>query len=67
MLESQRGLCNEMIREKDQLIDELQQDLKQKDDQYVKDLRKQVSFIDYPTSPQYYIRTKLYPDSQPST
>jgi len=44
MLESQRGLCNEMIADKDQLIDELQQDLKQKDDQYVKDLRKQVRF-----------------------
>ena len=44
MLESQRQLCDEMIAEKDKLIDELQQDLKQKDDQYVKDLRKQVKW-----------------------
>ena len=42
MLGSQKQLCDEMILEKEKLIDELQEDLKQKDDQYVKDLRKQV-------------------------
>lgn len=42
MLVSQKELCDEMISEKEKLIDKLQEDLKQKDDQYVKDLRKQV-------------------------
>ena len=42
MLTSQQSSCDEMVEEKNKLINELQQDLKQKDDQYVKDLRKQV-------------------------
>lgn len=46
MLELQRQLCGEMTSEKDRLIDDLQQDLKQKDDQYVKDLRKQAEDAD---------------------
>lgn len=46
MLTSQREACNQMIKQKDQLINELQVNLKQKDDQYVKDLRKQVSFVE---------------------
>ena len=45
MLVSQKQLCDEMISEKEKLIDELQEDLKQKDDQYVKDLRKQVNLF----------------------
>ena len=39
---SQKEQCDLMIAEKVKLINELQQELKQKDDQYVKDLRKQV-------------------------
>ena len=47
MLVSQKQLCDEMISEKEKLIDELQEDLKQKDDQYVKDLRKQVNYLNH--------------------
>ena len=42
---SQKEQCDLMIAEKVKLINELQQELKQKDDQYVKDLRKQVRVI----------------------
>ncbi|XP_065062608.1 dynein regulatory complex protein 1-like [Rhopilema esculentum] len=46
MLVEQRTGCDAMIDEKNKLINELQQDLKAKDDQYVKDLRKQAEDID---------------------
>ncbi|XP_053240014.1 dynein regulatory complex protein 1 [Podarcis raffonei] len=40
-LNAQQMLCAQLIEEKNKLISELQQELKSKDDQYVKDLRKQ--------------------------
>jgi len=46
LLNSQKQQCDGMISEKVQLIDELQQQLKQKDEQYVKDLRKQAEDAD---------------------
>ncbi|XP_062979855.1 dynein regulatory complex protein 1 [Elgaria multicarinata webbii] len=44
-LNQQQLLCATLIEEKNKLISELQQELKSKDDQYVKDLRKQTEDI----------------------
>ncbi|XP_040283024.1 dynein regulatory complex protein 1 isoform X1 [Bufo bufo] len=41
LLNSQQQHCGQLIEEKNGLIGELQQELKRKDDQYVKDLKKQ--------------------------
>ncbi|XP_020769502.2 dynein regulatory complex protein 1 isoform X1 [Odocoileus virginianus] len=41
MLNAQQGHCAGLIEDKNKLISELQQELKIKDDQYVKDLKKQ--------------------------
>jgi len=46
MLNEQKTACDTMIDEKTNLINDLQQELKAKDDQYVKDLRKQAEDID---------------------
>lgn len=46
MLSSQQVACDVMIEQKNNVINDLQQSLKQKDDQYVKDLRKQAEDID---------------------
>lgn len=46
ILKAQQEKCDHMIEEKNKLINDLQQDLKQKDDQYVKDLRKQAEDVD---------------------
>ncbi|RDD44726.1 Dynein regulatory complex protein 1 [Trichoplax sp. H2] len=46
MLEEQRSACDAMVEEKDKLISEFQQELKVKDDLYIKDLRKQAEDID---------------------
>ena len=43
---SQRDLIDSMIAEKDKIIQEFQLELKSKDDQYVKDLKKQAEDID---------------------
>ncbi|KAJ7341374.1 hypothetical protein JRQ81_005395 [Phrynocephalus forsythii] len=44
-LNQQQMLCALLIEEKNKLISELQQELKSKDDQYVKDLRRQAEDI----------------------
>ncbi|XP_042321287.1 dynein regulatory complex protein 1 [Sceloporus undulatus] len=44
-LNQQQQLCALLIEEKNKLIGELQQELKSKDDQYVKDLRRQAEDI----------------------
>ncbi|XP_067328322.1 dynein regulatory complex protein 1 [Anolis sagrei] len=44
-LNQQQQLCALLIEEKNKLISELQQELKAKDDQYVKDLRRQAEDI----------------------
>ncbi|KAM4041042.1 dynein regulatory complex protein 1 isoform 1-T2 [Anomaloglossus baeobatrachus] len=41
LLDSQQQQCGQMIEDKNCLIGELQQELKRKDDQYVRDLKKQ--------------------------
>ncbi|CAH1776094.1 unnamed protein product [Owenia fusiformis] len=46
MLKQQKGSCDAMIDEKNKLINDFQMELKQKDDQYVKDLKKQAEDID---------------------
>jgi len=46
MLTEQKGSCDAVVAEKDKLIGDLQMELKSKDDQYVKDLRKQAEDID---------------------
>eukprot|EP00112_Aurelia_sp_Birch-Aquarium-sp1_P006706 Seg1734.8 transcript_id=Seg1734.8/GoldUCD/mRNA.D3Y31 product="Dynein regulatory complex protein 1" protein_id=Seg1734.8/GoldUCD/D3Y31 len=46
MLTEQKTACDAMIDEKNKLINDLQQELKGKDDQYVKDLRKEAEDID---------------------
>ncbi|XP_074656888.1 dynein regulatory complex protein 1-like [Tubulanus polymorphus] len=46
MLMQQKASCDGMIDEKNKLINEFQMELKQKDDQYVKDLKKQAEDID---------------------
>ncbi|CAI9620753.1 unnamed protein product, partial [Staurois parvus] len=45
-LNSQQQQCAQLIGDKNKLIGELQQELKRKDDQYVKDLKKQAEDID---------------------
>ena len=46
LLEQQSSSCASMIDEKDKLIGELQEDLKSKDDQYVRYLKKQADDVD---------------------
>ncbi|XP_029452115.1 dynein regulatory complex protein 1 [Rhinatrema bivittatum] len=46
LLNSQQQQCAQLIEEKNKLISDLQQELKIKDDQYVKDLKKQAEDID---------------------
>lgn len=46
LLDSQQKQCAQLIEAKNKLIGELQQELKRKDDQYVKDLKKQAEDID---------------------
>lgn len=46
MLMQQKAACDAMIDEKNKLINEFQMELKQKDDHYVKDLKKQAEDID---------------------
>ncbi|XP_071964667.1 dynein regulatory complex protein 1-like [Antedon mediterranea] len=46
VLISQRALCDAMIDEKNKLINDFQVELKSKDDQYVKDLKKQAEDTD---------------------
>ncbi|XP_078541546.1 dynein regulatory complex protein 1-like [Lissotriton helveticus] len=46
VLNMQQQQCARLIEEKNKLIGELQQELKSKDDQYVKDLKKQAEDID---------------------
>ncbi|XP_018430142.1 PREDICTED: dynein regulatory complex protein 1, partial [Nanorana parkeri] len=46
LLNSQQQQCAQLIEDKNKLIGELQQELKRKDDQYVKDLKKQAEDID---------------------
>ena len=46
LLHQQRAACSEMRDEKDKLINEFQQELKAKDDQYVKHLKKQAEDVD---------------------
>ncbi|XP_033109065.1 dynein regulatory complex protein 1-like [Anneissia japonica] len=46
VLISQRALCDAMIDEKNKLINDFQMELKSKDDQYVKDLKKQAEDTD---------------------
>lgn len=46
MLMHQKAACDAMIEEKNKLITDFQLELKQKDDQYVKDLKKQAEDID---------------------
>ncbi|XP_064652139.1 dynein regulatory complex protein 1-like [Lineus longissimus] len=46
MLMQQKAQCDGMIDEKNKLINEFQTELKQKDDQYVKDLKKQAEDVD---------------------
>jgi len=46
LVEQQRKSCSDMVSEKDKLINELQQELMAKDDQYVKYLKKQACDID---------------------
>jgi dynein regulatory complex protein 1 len=42
----QKAQCDGMIDEKNKLINEFQLELKMKDDQYVKDLKKQAEDVD---------------------
>ncbi|XP_019619158.1 PREDICTED: dynein regulatory complex protein 1-like [Branchiostoma belcheri] len=46
LLMQQRAACDQMIDEKNKLVNDLQQELKTKDDQYVKDLKKQAEDVD---------------------
>jgi len=46
MLMQQKTSCDAMIDEKNKLINDFQQELKSKDDQYVKDLKKQADDVD---------------------
>ncbi len=46
LLQAQKATCSAMIDEKDKLIQELQHELKSKDDQYVKHLKKQAEDVD---------------------
>ncbi len=46
LLQQQRAACDAMIEEKDKLTAEFQQELKAKDDQYVKYLKKQAEDVD---------------------
>lgn len=46
LLQQQKASCGAMVDEKDKLIGELQQELKSKDDQYVKHLKKQAEDVD---------------------
>ncbi|KAM5165567.1 dynein regulatory complex protein 1 [Mantella aurantiaca] len=46
LLNSQQQQCAQLIEDKNKLIGELQQELKRKDDQYVKDLKKEAEDID---------------------
>ena len=46
LLSRQKSACSAMIDEKDKLINEFQQELKAKDDQYVKNLKKQAEDVD---------------------
>lgn len=46
LLQEQKATCSAMIDEKDKLINDLQQELKSKDDQYVKHLKKQAEDVD---------------------
>ncbi|XP_030054511.1 dynein regulatory complex protein 1 isoform X2 [Microcaecilia unicolor] len=46
LLNSQQQQCARLIEEKNKVISDLQQELKIKDDQYVKDLKKQAEDID---------------------
>lgn len=46
MLMQQKAACDSMIDEKNKLINDFQMELKQKDDHYVKDLKKQAEDID---------------------
>ncbi|KAM8952696.1 dynein regulatory complex protein 1 [Pelodytes ibericus] len=45
-LNSQQQQCAQLIEDKNKLIGDLQQELKRKDDQYVRDLKKQTEDID---------------------
>ena len=46
LLQQQRAACSAMTDEKDKLINEFQQELKSKDDRYVKNLKKQAEDVD---------------------
>merc|ERR1712226_1002911 len=46
LLMQQKSACDAMIEEKNKLIKEFQEELKTKDDQYIKDLKKQAEDID---------------------
>ena len=46
LLMQQKSACDSMIEEKNKLVKEFQEELKAKDDQYVKDLKKQAEEID---------------------
>eukprot|EP00118_Oscarella_pearsei_P003919 m.16276 g.16276 ORF g.16276 m.16276 type:complete len:739 (+) comp26831_c0_seq2:342-2558(+) len=46
LLRQQKAACDAMIEEKNKLLNELQQMLKSRDDQYVKDLQQQADDID---------------------
>lgn len=46
LLQEQKASCSAMVDEKDKLLGELQQELKAKDDQYVKHLKKQAEDVD---------------------
>lgn len=46
LIHQQRAACSAMTDEKDKLINEFQQELKAKDDQYVKHLKKQAEDVD---------------------
>ena len=46
LLQEQSTSCHSMVDEKDRLIEELQKELKGKDDQYVKNLKKQAEDVD---------------------
>lgn len=46
LFEKQKSCCSAMVDEKDKLIGELQQELKAKDDQYVKHLKKQAEDVE---------------------
>ncbi|XP_075454867.1 dynein regulatory complex protein 1 isoform X2 [Ascaphus truei] len=46
VLNTQQQQCAQLVEDKNKLINELQQELRRKDDQYVKDLKKQAEDID---------------------